>query len=641
MSISCMKLTLIVMHILLLIFFSCKKDGICNAKIIETLIFADTNRVELEKVLDYYQNDSLKLLAAKYLIGNMKDKYSIKSMWVDSLLNLKKKLYEGKKLNEEEIEYARAPDSSYIELIYDAKVITSEYLIKSIEFAFWNWQNRIWNKSLSFEIFCSFLLPYRINNEPLSDWQLLYKNKYLPIIDSLYKGDDMILAAKTICDTIRSIERWDNHFSLPHHDATFLLNYPIGECKDLCDHVFYILRSVGIPVSVDMYPYSPERRFAHHWNVIKEPNGKITSFWISETDIIKHKHDNRKKGKVYRLTYECEQNEFTQNRNSDEILPFFKDDHLKDVTEEYFGYNNIKLRLSELSKAKYAYLCVFSFWGWQPIAIAEIRGHEVLFSDLQPGLIYFPFVYEKKKLTSFSYPFLFNGNISHFFDYDSSCTKNVRLTRKYPFNFERHQSFMDNVVGVSISGMNDLNISDSDILFNISDTPKLAFNYLSLLPLKKYKYVMYKSPKDKNIILAEFSFYSDKKKLSPNVYFLNDTDTMDVNNLKNISDNDPLTYLDTNKIGIEVIFEFDKPYKIDKIEYTLRNDDNYIRIGDEYELFVYNSKKGWMSIDKKTSCKEYIQFSNVPIEGIYLLHNSTRGNEEQVFYIKNGIQFFP
>ena len=49
------------------------------------LVFADTNRAELEKVLEYYKNDSLKLKAAIYLIENMPLYYTYKGSDLDSL----------------------------------------------------------------------------------------------------------------------------------------------------------------------------------------------------------------------------------------------------------------------------------------------------------------------------------------------------------------------------------------------------------------------------------------------------------------------------------------------------------------------------------------------------------------------------
>ena len=46
--------------------------------------------------------------------------------------------------------------------IYDAHFITAEYLIDNIDRAFDNWQKRPWNRSLSFEDFCEYLLPYQM-----------------------------------------------------------------------------------------------------------------------------------------------------------------------------------------------------------------------------------------------------------------------------------------------------------------------------------------------------------------------------------------------------------------------------------------------------------------------------------------------
>lgn len=200
---------------------------------------------------------------------------------------------------------------------------------------------------------------------------------------------------------------------------------------------------------------------------------------------------------------------------------------------------------------------------------------------------------------------------------------------------------MDNVVGALILGSNEKLLVKKNILANIVDTPKLAYNYCMPTLSEEFKYILYKPQKVKNVILADISFYTNDKKLYPRLYFKNDTDNIDINSLNNICDEDPLTSICTNKIGAEIVFEFDKPYKISKIEYTPKNDDNFIRTGDEYELFIYESKFGWISIGKKVANKEYVEFENVPKGGLLLLHDWTRGNEEQIFYMKDGKQMFP
>lgn len=59
----------------------------------------------------------------------------------------------------------------YGEKIYDSKIITADYLIENIDLSFEVWKKYPWNKHLSFDDFCEFILPYRIANEPLSNWQ--------------------------------------------------------------------------------------------------------------------------------------------------------------------------------------------------------------------------------------------------------------------------------------------------------------------------------------------------------------------------------------------------------------------------------------------------------------------------------------
>lgn len=53
----------------------------------QALIQAGKNRKELEKVLEYYQNDSLKLRAAQFLIENMPYHYSYQGEELKNISN--------------------------------------------------------------------------------------------------------------------------------------------------------------------------------------------------------------------------------------------------------------------------------------------------------------------------------------------------------------------------------------------------------------------------------------------------------------------------------------------------------------------------------------------------------------------------
>lgn len=72
-----------------------------------------------------------------------------------------------------------------------------------------------------------------------------------------------------------------------------------------------------------------------------------------------------------------------------------------------------------------------------------------------------------------------------------------------------------------------------------------------------------------------------------------------------------------------------------------KNDDNFIHLGDAYELFYHNGVKDWVSLGKTVADTTYLYYRNIPDNSLLRLHNLTRGKEERPFYMKNGRQIFP
>lgn len=65
-----------------------------------------------------------------------------------------------------------------------------------------------------------------------------------------------------------------------------------------------------------------------------------------------------------------------------------------------------------------------------------------------------------------------------------------------------------------------------------------------------------------------------------------------------VYDNEPLSYFISSKPGASVTVDFGKVVTIDNFMYMPRNDDNFVRIGDYYELF-YWGEGCWNSLGKK------------------------------------------
>ena len=110
--------------------------------------------------------------------------------------------------------------------------------------------------------------------------------------------------------------------------------------------------------------------------------------------------------------------------------------------------------------------------------------------------------------------------------------------------------------------------------------------------------------------------------------------------LNNIADGDPLTYYLSADSNAFVTFDLLKPVELAKIEIIPRTDDNFIRIGDEYELFYHGGSKGWISLGKRSADQLFLTYDNIPANALLWLKNHTRGKEEQVFYFMNGKQEF-
>lgn len=80
------------------------------------------------------------------------------------------------------------------------------------------------------------------------------------------------------------------------------------------------------------------------------------------------------------------------------------------------------------------------------------------------------------------------------------------------------------------------------------------------------------------------------------------------------------------------------PTQIDKIVYTPRNRDNYIRPGDTYELFYCD--KDWISAGEMQATSDSLHYQQLPQNALLLLCNYTRGTQERIFVYENGSQIW-
>lgn len=60
--------------------------------------------------------------------------------------------------------------------------------------------------------------------------------------------------------------------------------------------------------------------------------------------------------------------------------------------------------------------------------------------------------------------------------------------------------------------------------------------------------------------------------------------------------------------------------------------DNFIRVGDRYELFYFSSE-GWKSLGCQRADSAELIYDNAPRHAVFWLKNLTRGKEEQLLFV--------
>lgn len=619
---------------------SCSKE---HSRLETALEFAGNNRQELEKVLQHYMEDkdSLKLKSAIFLIENMPNYFSYEDEVYEPI---KAALYHAY-INNNDIPKQIETNGKFLNLykqrkIYDSKIITADYLIENIDIAYRLWKERSWNKSLSFEEFCEYLLPYRISSEPLERWRKPYMDKYGTILDSLYKGSDMVKAAQSLSEYIAQKEKivFNSDFYPLNPGPIFYYNYKCGSCVDLKDIAIYLLRSVGIPCAGHFYITSPnEGTGGHTWAVIKDTTG-LDVLFQTPGKVGRNIEMEFKKGKVYEMRFAPDPDKLDLKAD---IPDFFLDPFILDISVKYTGCNSFKIKLHETNN-RYVFLGVHTDNRTTLIDYAKIINNQAIFTNIEPDLIYQFFFINRGILRPAHYPILLKKDNQYKLFEPQSDTENIFLYRKFPYP-QWLFNYVNFMYGATIEASNDSSFYNILFKYQIKDSIKNIITQTIYPTNKKIRYLRFRSPKNRKIDIAEFKVFSKNDPIHSlkNILVSGSAAANLYKNgqLENVIDNNPLTFYMSIDTGAIVKLDLGQEYVLSKIQITPHTDDNFIRIGDVYELFYHNGKNGWITLGVKKAVNESLNYT-VPVNALLWLKNKTQGREEQVFYIREGKQIF-
>ena len=590
-----------------------------NENLERTFQRAGENRAELEKVLLHYEGDERKHRAALFLLERMADCYSYADPRIDSMKQLKYlSSLPGRETWTDSVKKVWGHVSTrYSTKVYDAQVITSDYLINHIDHTFEVWDSRPWSHHYSFDEFCRYVLPYRLADEPLEAWRGNYYRKYAARVDSLYPGSDIIRKIQAV-ETVFHEDGtgWSELFpSLPHLGANFLLAHPVGVCRDLCDFSVYLLRSLGIPAVTDQYKVSPHTSGAHSWNAVRDTTGQIVSFWLPESKVGRGLGDGRAKGKVFRNEYGGK---------------------VRDVTSEYFGANEARTELVPAAQGKELELCVFTCGRHVPVDKGTSKGKTAVFRNLEPGIRFFPMYRDETGRMEFAgHPFCIDS-LGRTVSYvpDTTARHRAVLRRKYAYHHHLKERAV-RMAGNRVVGSAYADFRTSYPLFTITHNLKTNRHVMCAETDVPVRYVRwFANPAKFHVSVAEVAFYERETDAKLPYRVVGFPDAVYDYGEERMHDDDVLTTYQAKEEGNQVLtFDLGASFRLGSMLYVPHNDGNYIDPGDEYELFYHGGAEGWKSLGRQRAVVDSLVYDNVPGNAVLWLRDLTKGREEQQFIL--------
>lgn len=584
----------------------------------ESLQAAGDNRQQLEKVLEHFKNaDDERSEAAQWLIANISGKEGCDTATVLSRARLYQIVDSVNRLWKEPIDSivkSYGADYSNVPKYKDLMCVDSAFLVNDIESAFFARERWQWAKKVDFDTFRDFVLPYRVGDEALfNNSRSIIQQQLLPQLDSLAALEGMDKIENVVPEIGKLLKpfRWTGFIPDGPRLGSKMTELTIGNCQDFADRITFFFRAIGIPATTDKVFLRGNGNTSHFWPVILGEDGKTYVF--EDSVLIPSEECDLKFIKVVR---EC----FSG---------------LRDVTEAYSPTPIPDLIIDKkllYEDGKKYFLCGASHQKWTPIVEGKpVKNGKIDFGKVGTDRVaMISLLNDEGHLQPACEPFIINPNGTITAITPSKQTAPVTLFRKYTPELGE---FADRMVGAVIEASDNPEFDNPDTLATISEEPYRLFTTVTSKSNKPYRYVRYRGADNSYCNIAELEFYTGEQPL-PGKAIGTDKPWGGVTNrgIQAVFDGDPYTSFDYSEpSGGWVGLDLGNPKRIDKIVYTPRNRDNFIRTGDEYELFYWESAQNrWRSLGSKTATADSIDFQS-PLGALLYLKNHTRGNDERIF----------
>lgn len=627
---------------------SCRMHSV-SSELEETLSQAGSNRGELFRVLAHYEEeeDSLKLRAAQFLLENMAWKAYTTGRVVEEYFAFMDSVFRTGHKSEEELpliygQYER--QARYLKekqvIALDARTLTADYLIRNIDEAFAVW-HRPWNRHLSFDEFCEWILPYRVSGEVPEEWRTLYRERFEPLLQS-----DTIRTARQACTVINN-ELMKYSICIPESSvlpvtlpSRLLMNIKFGLCGDYANLAVFAMRSAGIPVGIETVPYWGRGNGRHTFNVVYDNDSTFHDFSGAEQNpdehLIRFRHEMPK---VYRRTFGKQPSSLAMQRGTEDVPDFFKNPCLEDVTGNYpfIESRDITVPVEGYSDRKFAYLCVYHPEEWIPVAWGRRQGDSVRFRNVCPNIVYHPALYADGKLQLTGHPFLLDtlGHVNVLAPQASTRTCTIGTVYK---DAPKLIKLLPSFLGGKIQGANRPDFSDAVTYYTFTENPTFKYTIVHCGKTKPCKYLRYLSSDRGTGNMADLEFYAEgsdvplKGKVTGQY---KPSPTYSGSGAEAMFDGNPLTFFHTADTLSWGGLELEKPVSVSRIRFIIRSENNGIRKGNEYELF-YMDRDKWVSLGRKIATEDDgLEYRGVPKNALFRWIDHTKDISKRIFIIEN------
>ena len=282
---------------------------------------------------------------------------------------------------------AKHPNADFKKARFDSDLqhATADFLTTHLREALHTWRTMPWSKSIHFEVFCDFILPYRGSNEPLGMWRAPARERLATLVADNSSVTDVVAFGEQARKSVHGWVGFSDLFYLHPTDQSYaqMCERKLGRCEDITNMISFGMRSVAAMCASDYTPWWADRDNNHAWEVVLDAQGRGRAGLSNRC------------AKVYRKTFAIQADSLALAKREDETVPsWLSSSHFRDVTSQYLPVSDVAIDLTNVPEnQRFAYLAVFNGGVWRPIQWTRLSEHHARFTGMGRDICYLPMVH--------------------------------------------------------------------------------------------------------------------------------------------------------------------------------------------------------------------------------------------------------